>query len=53
MSTIWELACLAKAVIVFPGGYGTFDELFELVTLVPTRKMRKPIPIVLWHASRS
>jgi uncharacterized protein (TIGR00730 family) len=39
---------LAKAVIVFPGGYGTLDELFELLTLVQTRKMNKPMPIVLF-----
>src|SRR5438034_6026479 len=41
-------AYLAKAVIVFPGGYGTLDELFELLTLVQTRKMRKPLPMVLF-----
>lgn len=39
---------LAKAVIVFPGGYGTLDELFELLTLVQTRKMNKPMSIVLF-----
>ena len=36
----------AKALVAFPGGYGTFDELFETLTLVQTRTM-KPVPIVL------
>lgn len=36
----------AKALVVFPGGYGTFDELFETLTLVQTRKIA-PLPIVL------
>jgi uncharacterized protein (TIGR00730 family) len=36
----------ARALIAFPGGYGTLDELFETLTLVQTRKM-KPVPIVL------
>ena len=47
MRKFW-FAYLAKAVLVFPGGYGTLDELFELLTLVQTRKMRKPLPIVLF-----
>jgi uncharacterized protein (TIGR00730 family) len=36
----------AKALVAFPGGYGTFDELFEVLTLVQTRTIR-PIPVVL------
>jgi uncharacterized protein (TIGR00730 family) len=47
MRKFW-FAYLAKAMIVFPGGYGTLDELFELLTLVQTRKMRKPMPIVVF-----
>lgn len=39
---------LAKAMIVFPGGFGTMDEFFENLTLVQTQKLRKPVPMVLF-----
>ncbi|MBC8146395.1 MAG: LOG family protein, partial [Bacteroidetes bacterium] len=47
MRKFWFLY-LAKALIVFPGGFGTLDELMELVTLIQTGKMKKEIPIVLF-----
>jgi uncharacterized protein (TIGR00730 family) len=47
MRKFW-FAYLAKAVLVFPGGFGTLDELFELMTLRQTGRMRKHLAIVLF-----
>lgn len=41
-----HLVMRSKAVVVLPGGFGTFDEMFEILTLVQTRK-KEPIPIIL------
>ena len=47
MRKFW-FAYLSKALVVFPGGFGTMDELMELLTLTQTQKLAKKITIVLY-----
>jgi uncharacterized protein (TIGR00730 family) len=50
MRKYW-FAYLAKALVVFPGGFGTLDEMFELLTLDQTHKLAKKITIVVYGSS--
>jgi predicted Rossmann-fold nucleotide-binding protein len=47
MRKFW-FAYLAKALIVFPGGFGTLDEMFEILTLMQTEKLDKQIQVILY-----
>jgi predicted Rossmann-fold nucleotide-binding protein len=50
MRKFW-FAYLAKALVVFPGGYGTLDELAEILTLVQTEKLEKKMLVLLYGTS--
>ena len=50
MRKFW-FAYLAKALVVFPGGFGTMDEMFELLTLAQTEKLAKKITVLIYGSS--
>ena len=47
MRKFW-FAYLAKALVIFPGGFGTMDELMEMLTLLQTNKIRKKVAVVIY-----
>jgi predicted Rossmann-fold nucleotide-binding protein len=49
MRKFW-FAYLAKAVVIFPGGFGTLDEFFEILTLAQTQKLESKMVLILYGA---
>ena len=50
MRKLW-FAHLARAIVAFPGGFGTLDEIFEILTLSQTRKLDRPVMVILYGSS--
>ena len=50
MRKYW-FAYLAKALVIFPGGFGTLDEMFELLTLAQTNKLAKKITTIIYGSA--
>ena len=50
MRKLW-FAQMARALIAFPGGFGTLDEITEILTLPQTGKLERPIPVILYGSS--
>ena len=47
MRKLW-FVYLAKSLVIFPGGFGTMDELMEVLTLLQTKKVKKPVAVVMY-----